>query len=112
MPFITINLKEPAPALDLKRITEELSADTGLAPARLNLVVNTYSDGRYYRGSGSTKPVIHIAARAHNGTELIQSLMKAAAKAVGTQAGVDQAEIVVYAHPIADGLFLSGGTIQ
>lgn len=112
MPFITINVKEPVPALNLKQMVQEMSTETGLAPERLNLVVNTYSDDRYYRGSGSTAPVVHIAVRAHNGVNLIQSLMKSAAKAISAQSGVDADKVVVYVHPIEDGFFLSGGSIQ
>ena len=112
MPFIAITLKEPAPVLDLERMTREISAAAGIGPERLNLVVNTYSADRYYRGSGSKSPVIHITIRRHNGPEVIQSLMRAAAGAVSAQTGTEASKVTVCVSLMDDGYFLSGGTIQ
>ncbi len=112
MPMVTVYLKSDEKVLDLKKATEEISAETGIAPEHLTLFAQRLSPTGYYKGSGTLFPTVRIAARAGNGPEVIQKLMKAAAKAVADQLHLDAANITVYTHAIEDGYLLLGGNIM
>jgi hypothetical protein len=106
--MIKITTKSDELPIDLKKVIEDISAETGIACEHLMMFIEALPPAHFYKGAGNLYPIVHVSSISRNGQEKIQILMKAAAKAVASQVNLDAANITVYAHPIEPGYLLMG----
>lgn len=106
MPIITIKTPYPVQQLCLKSIVKEITSETDIAAERLNIFVEQYIPRYFYNGEETQPVIVHVAASIHNGKEIIQKIMAAAANSIKQQLSLEDDQIAVYSHPIEDGYLL------